>query len=240
VYPLPYARTGKGRKTRRRILRMSLHLATMYGLNGLSLSRLAMMLYMTKSGILAHFRCKRDLQYAIVAKAAARFRRTVFGDCRFAEGGAPCLYAILDGWFDYIETKRPQGGCFFFAASAEVDALAEHPCREVIAELTRTWYERLHREIVRAQKRGHLAFEVNTHDLAFEMHALLLEANWATQLHAWAGVMRARGIVRRRLGEVLTPDGKVKVREFIRARPLLREAAAMGVTQAPPLRSGED
>ena len=64
---------GKGAETRAAILDRAVDLASVEGLEGLTIGRLAAELEMSKSGLFAHFGSKQELQLATVAAAARRF-----------------------------------------------------------------------------------------------------------------------------------------------------------------------
>ena len=66
-----------GERTREAILRKAVALATIDGLEGLSIGNLASALGMSKSGIYAHFGSKQDLQLATVDAAGEIFRSEV-------------------------------------------------------------------------------------------------------------------------------------------------------------------
>ena len=54
---------------------MAARLATVEGLNGLSIAGLADHIGMSKSGLYAHFKSKEELQLATIDTAAGRLRR---------------------------------------------------------------------------------------------------------------------------------------------------------------------
>src|SRR3954447_25401423 len=68
---------GKGAETRAAILDRAVDLASVEGLEGLTIGRLAAELEMSKSGLFAHFGSKQELQLAAVEAAAQRFRAGV-------------------------------------------------------------------------------------------------------------------------------------------------------------------
>src|SRR4051794_6742789 len=85
---------GKGAQTRAAILERAIDLASVEGLGGLTIGRLASELKMSKSGLFAHFGSKQELQLATVAAAAERFRAAVVEPALQAERGAPRLRAM--------------------------------------------------------------------------------------------------------------------------------------------------
>ena len=71
------ATTATGAETRAAILDRAVDLASVDGLEGLTIGRLATDLEMSKSGLFAHFGSKQELQLATIAAAAERFRAAV-------------------------------------------------------------------------------------------------------------------------------------------------------------------
>ena len=70
-------RRSDGERSRNAILRESARLATVEGLGGLSIGRLADAVGMSKSGLFAHFGSKEELQLATIEAAAVIFTEDV-------------------------------------------------------------------------------------------------------------------------------------------------------------------
>ena len=87
----------------------------------------------------------------------------------------------MHGWVGYLERDVFPGGCFFAAASADVDS-QPGPVRDRIAGIGRAAVDAIAEEIEVAQHVGQLRADVDARQLAFELHAYALEANWARQL----------------------------------------------------------
>lgn len=156
-------------------------LATMEGLEGVSLQRLADELGMSKSGVIGHFASKEDLQLRTVEAAAERYREEVMERAADREAGLERLRALLEGWIAQVEARTPVGGCFFWAASAEFDG-RPGPVRELLVALMERFVGLLEAEVHTAQRTGELRADVEPAQLAFELHAVAQEANWARQL----------------------------------------------------------
>ena len=62
-------RPPRGLKTRRAILRKAVNIASLEGLEGLTIGKLASTMRISKSGLFAHFGSKEDLQCAVVDEA---------------------------------------------------------------------------------------------------------------------------------------------------------------------------
>src|SRR3954447_1785713 len=102
-------------QTRTAILDRSVALASLEGLEGLTIGRLAADLDMSKSGVLGHFGAKEELQLAVVDTAADIFAREVAAQAQDAKPGLPRLRAMCAAWVSYLERRVFPGGCFFTA-----------------------------------------------------------------------------------------------------------------------------
>src|SRR4029077_14506636 len=89
------ATATKGAQTRAAILDRAVDLASVEGLEGLTIGRLAAELRMSKSGLFAHFGSKRELQLATIEAAGARFRTTVVEPALERPEGAARLRALV-------------------------------------------------------------------------------------------------------------------------------------------------
>jgi AcrR family transcriptional regulator len=159
--------TEKGTRTREAILDRAVDLASVEGLEGLTIGRLAAELRMSKSGLFAHFGSKQELQLATVAAAAERWKEAVIDPARELPTGAPRLRMLADRYL--AQQKRYSGGCFWAATSAEYD---DRPgaVRDAIAASLDAWLAALEQE-ARAAGAEH------PERLAFEMHSLAMGAN---------------------------------------------------------------
>jgi len=113
---------AQGDRSRQAILEVAVHLASVEGLEGLTIRRLASETGMSKSGLFAHFGSKEDLQLATVEAARSIFIENVIRPTFEAEKGLPRLKRLCEIWFDYAQNHVFRGGCFFAAASAEFDS----------------------------------------------------------------------------------------------------------------------
>src|SRR5688572_24994207 len=103
----------KGQRTRAGILDRAVNLASVEGLEGVTIGRLADELSMSKSGLFAHFGSKEELQLATVEAARDRFVEEVVRPALGAPRGYPRLMAICSSWLDYVRREVFAGGCFF-------------------------------------------------------------------------------------------------------------------------------
>ncbi len=115
-------RIERGAHTRRAILERAAAIASVEGLDRLSIGRLATELRASKSGVFAHFGSKEELQLATVQWAGEVFVAEVIAPALRAPGGLRRLWRLCDGWLDYSKRRVFHGGCFFVSVAAEFDA----------------------------------------------------------------------------------------------------------------------
>jgi AcrR family transcriptional regulator len=189
----------KGERTRQSILDRAVDVASLEGLEGLTIGRLAEELKMSKSGLFAHFGSKEDLQLATIEAASQRYIREIFTPVLQQPRGFPRLMAICDSWLSYIRRGVFPGGCFFAAASFEFDS-RPGPVQDRIRTLMDDWIGALERAIRMARDEGHLRDDVDPAQLAFELNALFFGANFSFYLrHDEQAIERARRAVESRL-----------------------------------------
>ena len=198
-------RQARGLRTREAILARAVDIASVQGLEGLTVGSLAEQLCMSKSGLFAHFGSKQDLQLATIEAARMIFIKKVTRPALSAPRGMPRLWGLVEQWLILVEKRFFPGGCFFSAASFEFDS-RRGVVRDRIAAIMNEWIAVLTRAVYEAQKAGHLDPKVDPTRLAFEIHAVAMGAHWASQLlddrHAYS---RARTIVIEKLRSMATP-----------------------------------
>ena len=189
-----------GDRSRARIAEAAARLATVEGLDGLSLGRLAEETGLPKSSVHALFGSKEDLQLATVTAARDSFvAEVVVPALTGTEPGRERLLALCDGYLSYVERRVFPGGCFFVAASAEVGARPGRVHDEV-AGIQQQWRDLLSGEAHAAEERGELP-DGEGDQVAFELGAILAGTDIVSVLHDDHVVIeRARRAVRQRLG----------------------------------------
>lgn len=171
----------KGARTKQGILDRAVDIASVEGLEGLTIGRLAEELEMSKSGLFAHFGSKEELQLATVEAARQRFVDEMFRPALQAPRGYPRLLAICRSWLAYIKRGVFPGGCFFAAASFEFDG-RPGPIRDAIVAAMDLWLDALEKAIRMAKEEGHLDRGVDVKQLAFEINAIFFGANFSYQM----------------------------------------------------------
>jgi len=198
------SRRPRGLKTRRAILRQAVNIASLEGLEGLSIGKLAATLRISKSGLFAHFGSKEDLQCAVVDQARDIFVEKVIRPAAQLRG-LPLLRALCENWLCYGEQKTFPGGCFFSAASLEFD---DRPgrVRERIVGLMKKWLGNLEHAARDAQSAGEIRKDVDVRQLAFEIQALAMGGNWSSRLFRDQNAFRsAKAAILQRIDQVATP-----------------------------------
>ncbi|HTT32304.1 MAG TPA: TetR/AcrR family transcriptional regulator [Methylomirabilota bacterium] len=196
---------ARGLRTREAILDRAVDIASVHGLEGLTVGSLAQQLNMSKSGLFAHFGSKEDLQLATVEKARQIFIEHVTLPAIRAPKGMPRLWGLVEHWLSLKEDRVFRGGCFFSAASFEFDS-RRGVVRDRIAAIMHEWIGAIARAIYEAQKAGHIDPKVDPTRTAFEIHAIAMGGHWAHQLlDDKQAYSRARTTILDKLRSIATP-----------------------------------
>jgi len=199
----PTKRTrAPGDRARARITEEAAELATIEGLDGLTIGRLADATGVPKSSVHALFGSKEELQLATITAARDSFiTEVVTPALEAAEPGRNRLLALCEGYLSYVERRVFPGGCFFVAASAEFGGRPGRVHDEV-AHVQQQWRDLLEAEARAAKQRDQLPDGTDPKQLAFELGVILAGTNVVSVLHDDAGaIARARAAVGTRLTE---------------------------------------
>ncbi|MEV4110353.1 TetR/AcrR family transcriptional regulator [Nonomuraea sp. NPDC049695] len=197
--PMPVdQRLARGARTRRTITRHAVDVASMEGLNGLSLGRLATDLGLSKSGVATLFRTKEQLQLATVETAREAFLEAVVRPASDTPPGAARLRELTERWISYAEQPLFPGGCFWAANLPEFDSRTG-PLRDALRRQHRSWLGLLADQVRHAADAGEIA-GLDADLAAFQIDAVLTAANLAMRL----GEPRAGEKVRRVIEGLLT------------------------------------
>jgi AcrR family transcriptional regulator len=194
-------RLARGQASRSTVLRLAMDAASTEGLEAVTIGRLATAAHLSKSGVVALFGSKEQLQLAAIVAAREIFIARVIAPALTVAGGRDRVDALLENWITYSESRVFAGGCFFAAATAE---FASRPgtVRDAVAEQLRQWNETLGRVLTRAIDAGELSPSADVDQLVFEIRALLDAANSDSLLFgSSAPYARARAGLRRLLDE---------------------------------------
>lgn len=197
-------RLRRGDTTRRAVLRRAVELASVEGLDGLSIGRLAGELSISKSGLFAHFGAKEELQLATIRAARAIFAEAVVAPALATPPGLARVWALLSSWLDYSRGRQFPGGCFFARATHEY-AARPGAVRDALGAVDAEWLGLITQTVEEAQEHGEIRADVDARQLAFDVDAYLESANLRSLLTGDRGAYeRAERSIRARLEEVST------------------------------------
>jgi AcrR family transcriptional regulator len=192
-------RRSDGERSRRAILDTAARLATVEGIDGLSIGRLAQAIGMSKSGLYAHFGSKQELQLATITSAKRVFDADVVDPALAAGDGVARVEALCERFLSHVERSVFPGGCFFASVAAELDT-RPGPVRDRIAAIQSGWTELIAAGLRAAQRHGELDPQANLEQLSFEINAALAAAN---TLFLLDGDHKAFDLARRAIGDRL-------------------------------------
>ena len=170
-------RRARGERTRTSILEAAARLASVEGLEGLSIGSLARHLGISKSGLYAHFRSKEELQLATIRAAEAIYERDVVGPAMEAPPGQARLLALCDAFFDYVRSGVFPGGCFFIANSLDPATARRGRVKELLAGIQRETLDGLEEWVREAQERDRAVMGRDPRHVAFEIDSLMTGAD---------------------------------------------------------------
>ncbi|MDH5526345.1 MAG: TetR/AcrR family transcriptional regulator [Nitrospirota bacterium] len=166
--------------TRQRILRHATGLASVHGLEPLTIGRLADDVQMSKSGLFAHFRSKEALQLQVLDFAETRFVDELLRPALAAERGLPRIREFATRWLAWTRTAYP-GACPVLAAITEFDnrpgAVRDHVRKKIAA-----YRDTLRRMAEGAIQAGHFRPGASPEQFAFELFGILLTTQTAMHL----------------------------------------------------------
>ncbi|MGV9877860.1 TetR/AcrR family transcriptional regulator [Streptomyces sp. NPDC003006] len=175
-------RVQRGNQTRRLVLRRTVDIASVEGLEALSLGRIATELKLSKSGVFALFGSKEELQLATVRAAGRIFLDAVVEPARQVPPGIGRVERLCAGWLEYSERRVFPGGCFFYGAIAEFDA-REGAVHDALVRANRDWTAQVEGCLAEALDSGGLRPGTDVRQLAFEFISVMETANAHSVLH---------------------------------------------------------
>ncbi|MDP2343696.1 MAG: TetR/AcrR family transcriptional regulator [Deltaproteobacteria bacterium] len=170
----------RGTETQSRILERAVQIASVEGLDAMSLATLAEATQMSKSGLFAHFRSKEALQIAIVEEAERMFRVAVI-DQAAGKVGFERLTVLVQSYCDYAVGTLFQGGCFFAAAVHEFDG-RPGLVRDRLSVFLAMWNREIKDAVEAAQQRNEMITSTTGAAIAFWVAGVGLSLNWNAQM----------------------------------------------------------
>lgn len=170
----------RGSETQSRILERAVQIASVEGLDAMSLATLAEATQMSKSGLFAHFRSKEALQIAIVDEAERMFRAAVIEPANDKKGFER-FKSLMTNYVDYAGGTMFQGGCFFAAAIHEFDG-RPGAVRDRLATFLAMWNRELKNAVDDAKARKEIPADSDAEGIVFWATGVGLSLNWNAQM----------------------------------------------------------
>ena len=172
---------SKGDVTRSRIVETALRAASVDGIEGITLGKVAADVGMSKSGLFAHFDSKETLQVGVLTSAAEKFTEVVVTPALKAPRGEPRLRALFEKWMEWEQHESLPGGCVFMHATAELD---DRPgaARDALVNHQRQWLEALVKAVRLTVEAGHFRDDVDPSLFAFQLYGIVLSYYHAARL----------------------------------------------------------
>ena len=186
-------------RTRGAILRAAVSIATVDGMDRLSVASLASALGMSKSDVAAYFGSKLELQLATVEEAARVFTEEVVQPALSAVPGRAQLAAVCEAFFAHLERRTFPGGSFMASATLEMNT-RPGPVGDLIARFQAQFGALIRGFAATAVDRHELPSGEDPDRLAFELNGIMLATDTNYALHDDPDVLDlARQIVHQRL-----------------------------------------
>jgi len=183
-------RRARGDRTRATFVGEAVQLASVDGLEGLTIAHLAARLGVPKSSVHAALGSKADLQVAVLRRTREILIARVIAPSLEAAPGLPRLLAVGDAWFAYLSGGVFEGGCVLSSASSELDG-RPGPARDELRSIMTEWLDFLAGNARAAIEAGDIGRSADPAQVAFELQAVGLTANWHHQLFGGDAAFRA-------------------------------------------------
>ena len=181
--------------TRDEVVGAAAEVSAAEGFEAVTVERLSKDLGVPEREVALQFASDESLQQSIVWAGADVFNNAVTEPAGAAPDGIKRLRALLSHWVDYAASDAYRGG--FVGGAAD---LPGH-IKDLIAEIARSWIETLAGHARLAVEQGDLPPGTDPHQVAFEVHGLVQEANWAFGVLGDRNAYnRARAGIERRIG----------------------------------------
>jgi AcrR family transcriptional regulator len=183
---------------KQRILDRAFLLAGLYGLEALTIGRLAEDLKMSKAGVHGHFGSKQALQLATIQWAREQFRRDIIEPAEAVPDGVQRLWVMCTTLTAYSAETGLHGGDFWVTVANEYDSRSGQ-VRDAV-EATMSWWMRQIEDLIQTSVDLGQLTPCDPAQLAFEIQALFDAGGHMYRLHHDPKApTRARAAILRRL-----------------------------------------
>lgn len=184
----------RGERARARVLDEAVKLLSVEGLGGLTFGQVAEKAETGKSNLQVLFGDKENLQLAALAHAIALYHVQVVEPAMRKRTPLARLRALMNGWFDFVETRQLPGGCVITAVSSEYRA-RPGPLRDAIQQYRQAVRTRLYGLIRDAKAQDQITAETDEPKLVMDLLAYQAFANVAALMDDKAEFGRAKTAV---------------------------------------------
>lgn len=157
-------------------------LASVEGLDSVTIGRLAERLGMSKAGVIGQFRSKEKLQLETVDMVLEDFLARVWQPVRHLDTGLPRLLAICASWVRYAVDPGYPGGCLLTQVTYDYDGRTG-AVHDRIAEGRSRWRDTLRRDIDAAVAAGDLPPGTDAPQVVYGLESLAAGITPARLLH---------------------------------------------------------
>lgn len=189
-------RRARGDRSRRAILEHAVRIASIEGLEGLTLGKVAAAASVPKSTLQVLFKDRENLQAQTLDTGVAMFTDRLVEQLGSTASALERLRLLTDGWFDLVAHQALPGGCLLTAAAGEYRARPGR-LQDLIRQHQGRWRQALLASVHAARTDGALRPDTDPDQLVFEIMALQTAANVAASLQGPDDFERARRSVRR-------------------------------------------
>ena len=169
-------------RTRQSVLKAAADLASVEGLDSVTIGRLADVVAMSKSGVIGQFGTKEALQLETVELVFADFRARVWDGVKRFPAGLPRLLAACEAWVEYAADPGYPGGCLLTQVTYDYDGRSGS-VHERLVEGRQRWREALRADIEAAVDAGELSARTDVEAAIFGLDSLAAFVTPARLLH---------------------------------------------------------
>ena len=149
-------------------------IASIHGIQGITIGELAKKVGMSKSGLFAHFENKDNLQLEILKMASEHFVDSVLKPAFKQKRGIPRLEAMFNNWLIFLnDDSTLPGGSIFISASFELD---DRPgvLKDFVQKSQELLILNIEKAVQLAIECKHLKPNTNKSDFAWKLYSFVL------------------------------------------------------------------
>lgn len=163
---------NKGERTRELILNRGMLQSSQYGLADITIGSISKLCGLSRSGVIAHFDDKHDMQVAILEYSGRQFLDNVIKPSKH-EDAFIRLKNILNLWIDWTERLFPgeMTGCPFIKALVEYEHRQDSIVRRYAFSEQQEFLSFMGHLVEKAQQQGRIQTSHSSHEIAFELYS---------------------------------------------------------------------